>query len=335
VELQRQSTPVLLRQLQDQRDVISARLQSFFGAGDSGVYDICRYHMGWIDETGAPTGEGAGKMLRPLLCLAACAGYGEASRAVGVAAALELLHAFSLVHDDIEDGDRERRHRPTVWARFGVPLAINAGDMLFAMAHRALYQGLEDLDGPQASLGRHIFSETCMQLMEGQHLDLEFEQRAQVSLEEYVTMVRGKTGAVMGAALSLGALCGGADSDQVAMLRAAGVELGLAFQAVDDALALWGDPSQTGKAVGNDLKRGKKSLPVVLGAAKGHSWAGGQASLPETVDLLERAGVRRAIEQFATDHRTEALRRIASSGMSEPGQQQLAGLVELAVTRDA
>src|SRR5581483_8551158 len=130
VQLPRPSTSVHVIQFQAQRALVSEHLRSLFGVSDIGVYDICRFHMGWIDEAGAPSDAGAGKMIRPLLCLAACSGFAEEERAVGAASALELLHAFSLVHDDIEDGDRARRHRPTVWALYGVPLAINAGDLL-------------------------------------------------------------------------------------------------------------------------------------------------------------------------------------------------------------
>src|SRR5579875_1497065 len=266
VQLSSQSTSVRVSQFHAQRALVSEHLRSLLGTSDVGVYDICRFHMGWIDEAGTPTNADAGKMIRPLLCLAACSGFGEDKRAVGVASAIELLHAFSLVHDDIEDGDRTRRDRPTVWALYGVPWAINAGDLLFAMAYRALYEGLEQPPAAPDLLGRRLFSDTCLRLMEGQHLDLEFEKRAHVTRDDYLAIVRGKTGAVMGAALGLGALCGGASGEQANELVAAGIELGIVFQAVDDLLAFWGNPAQTGKPIGNDLERGKKSLPVVLAA---------------------------------------------------------------------
>ncbi len=336
MQLQHQSTSLRADRYRAERDLVSERMRSLFASSDIGVYDMCRYHMGWIDESGAPTGEGAGKMIRPLLCLAACSGFGDATRAVGAAAALELLHSFSLVHDDIEDGDRERRHRPTVWARYGMPPAINAGDMLFALAYRALFQGLEDLPASRAALGHTLFTNTALRLMEGQHLDLDFEMRQQVALDQYVRMVRGKTGAVMGAALGLGALCGGASPEQVDRLIEAGVQLGLAFQAVDDALALWGDPAQTGKAAGNDLQRGKKSLPVVLAMDRGLRMSlGSGATLAEIRAELEQAGVRRAVDEFAADHREQALRSIEHSGISAAGLEQLIDLADFAVSRDS
>jgi geranylgeranyl diphosphate synthase type I len=217
-----------------------------------------------------------------------------------------------------------------------MPLAINAGDMLFAMAYRALFGGLESLPESSAALGRDVFSAATLRLMEGQHLDLDFEKRAQVSLQDYVAMVRGKTGAVMGAALGLGALCGGAGHERVLRLVEAGVQLGLAFQAIDDALAFWGDPARTGKAIGNDLARGKKSLPVVLAAERGLTMhLSGDRPLSETLIALEQADVRSAVETFAADRRSQAESLIERSGISESGLARLIELADLAVSRDS
>jgi geranylgeranyl diphosphate synthase type I len=272
-------------------------------------------------------------MLRAALCRAACRGYGEPEAATGVAAAVELLHAFSLVHDDIEDGDRERRGRPTLWTIAGVPLAINAGDSLFALAQRALIDAAADLPRERGLAALRIFSDACLRMIEGQHLDIAFESRSRVGAAEYIEMSRRKTGALLGASLALGALAGGAPEGAVAPLGETGVELGLAFQAVDDALAVWGDPARTGKAVGNDLARGKKSLPLVLAIDRGldPARAGGLETLREELELL---GVREEVRAFARARAGEARRLMAAAGMSDDARDELDVLIEFILARE-
>ncbi len=250
------------------RSRVSARMRELLAPYEGGVYALVAYHLGWTDERGRPLDAPAGKLMRPALCLTVARACGAAEDALDAAAAVELLHAFSLVHDDIEDGDRERRHRPTLWALRGIPLAINAGDSLFALAHRVLIHAAASLDSERALAALRIFSDACVRMIEGQHDDLEFEARASVALDDYLRMTSGKTGALVGASLALGALFAGAPICDVDALRLAGVDLGVAFQAVDDALSVWGDAARTGKAVGNDVARGKKSLPVVLAAER-------------------------------------------------------------------
>jgi geranylgeranyl diphosphate synthase, type I len=314
--------------------LVSSYLRATLEPLQAPVYQLCKYHLGWIDESGLPLAGQGGKMLRPSLCLAACRGYGSPELAVGMGAALELLHAFSLAHDDIEDGDRERRHRPTLWAQYGIPLALNAGDALYSLAYDLLCRALDRLPEDAVKPALAIFSSTCLRLVEGQHLDLEFESRPDVDIDEYVEMVRGKTGALLGASLGLGALCGRAPAGHVEQLRAAGVELGLAFQARDDTLAFWGDPAQTGKAAGNDLARGKKSLPVVL--ARSHRLEPAHAgSLTAAVQELEQLGVRAEIERFAGERAASCRKIIGTLSMDPEGRNQLLSLVELAVSREA
>jgi geranylgeranyl diphosphate synthase, type I len=316
------------------RRLVESRLHDVLEPLEASVYDLCRYQLGWLDEAGRPRSGQGGKMLRPVLCLAACRGYGDPELGVGMGAALELLHAFSLAHDDIEDSDRERRHRPTLWAQYGIPLALNAGDALYALAVSALHQACAALPAESANAALAIFSGTCLRLVEGQHLDLEFESRPDVDLDAYLEMARGKTAALLGASAALGGLCGGAPREAVERLRAAGEELGLAFQARDDALAFWGDPAQTGKAAGNDLARGKKSLPVVLARSHGlEPEIGG--SLATAVEQLERLGVRGEVERFAADHAGRCRLTIQTLEMSDEGRQQLLSLVELAVSRES
>ena len=318
------------------RALVMALLREIFDPLRGDVYALDAYHLGWLDEAGNPIDQFAGKMLRPVLCLAACRGFGDPSAAVGPAAALELLHSFSLVHDDIEDGDRERHHRPTLWALAGLPLALNAGDSLFALACRALFASLPTLSPNGQALALQLFSDASLRLVEGQHLDITFESRRSVTLTEYIDMTQRKTGALIGAALALGALYGGATSAEIERFREAGVSLGVGFQAVDDMLAVWGDPSATGKAVGNDQARGKKSLPLVLAREKIPNYGSGSASELEGLRTeLERHGIDADCRRIAAGYCDDARRRLGQTAISAEGLRLLLQLVEFVLGRQA
>ncbi len=239
-------------------------------------YAMMHYHMGWADEALRPHSLAAGKRIRPLLCLIACEAVGgNPANAIPAAAAVEILHNFSLVHDDIEDGDELRRHRPTVWALWGVPQAINVGDGLFALAFSALMRSAVHPSSAaphSTSPGNGLalaalehFTKICIGLTEGQHLDLSFEEREDVTVAEYLQMIKGKTAALVAGSVAVGALFGGADTRQAECMHRFGHNIGLAFQIQDDILGIWGDPEVTGKAAGNDILRRKKSLPMLFG----------------------------------------------------------------------
>ncbi len=217
------------------------------------------YHMGWCDVDGNPTPDGGGKGIRPALALLSAEAVG-APEAVGLpgAVAVELVHNFSLLHDDVLDGDLERRHRPTVWAVWGMPTAILAGDALLALAHEVVLEA----DGPGGARACHLLAQVTRELTRGQTQDLAFEKRDDVTLEECLDMAGGKTGSLLAAAASIGAILAGAEESKVAALKTFGVQFGLAFQLVDDVLGIWGDPAVTGKPVHSDLRSRKKSLPV-------------------------------------------------------------------------
>ncbi|MGH2544074.1 MAG: polyprenyl synthetase family protein, partial [Ardenticatenaceae bacterium] len=222
------------------------------------------YHLGWANARYESEALPGGKRVRPVLCLMSCEAFtGMVERALPAAVAVELLHAFSLIHDDIEDGDRCRWHRPTLWTLVGQPQAINAGDGLFALAQSALLRSAEEgipAETVLEALAR--FNEAALQLCIGQHLDMTFEARAVVSPEEYLEMIQGKTASLLAYAGAVGAVMGGAGEAEVAALYEMGEALGLAFQMQDDLLGLWGDPQRTGKPVGADIRARKKSLPV-------------------------------------------------------------------------
>jgi geranylgeranyl diphosphate synthase, type I len=266
-------------------------------------YGMLRYHMGWADESLNPRIYPSGKRIRPMLCLIACAEVGgDPAQALPAAAAIELLHNFSLIHDDIEDGDETRRHRPTLWKIWGVPLAINAGDALFTVAFAAMQRLIRRGVSAQLTVqALEIFTQTCLALTEGQYLDMSFETRDDVTVHEYRRMIQGKTAALIGASTAIGALLGGATSEQVRHFSTFGQAAGLAFQIQDDILGIWGDPAVTGKAAGNDILRRKKSLPILYTLnhdAVGEQFetvladSGNAERLPQALQLLDKSGAR-------------------------------------------
>ncbi|MBX2999958.1 MAG: polyprenyl synthetase family protein [Caldilineaceae bacterium] len=306
-------------------------------------YGMMNYHMGWMDENFQPGDFSAGKRIRPLLCLMACEAVGgDAQQALPAATAIEMLHNFSLVHDDIEDGDEMRRHRRTMWNVWGVPQAINAGDGMFAIAYQAIL-GLPERGVSAATtvaaLGR--FTCTCIKLTEGQYLDLSFEDRLDVTVDEYLQMIGGKTGALIAAALAIGALVGGADEEIGEALYRFGYNIGLAFQIRDDLLGIWGEPSVTGKAAGNDLLRQKKSLPVlyalnhpVVGPQLQKLWryAISSKQLPGVMDLLANAGARDFAEEKVYKFHEEGVQALndalGARAVASPLMALADGLVE-------
>jgi len=248
---------------------IDAELRAVLSGRDSPLYHMLRYHLGWVDERGNPLAQDAGKALRPTLCLLACeAAGGHYQKALPAAAALELIHNFSLIHDDIQDGDRERRHRPTVWYLWGKNQALNAGDSMHALANLALCRLKEKgVAAPKQVQALRLLTEGCLAMIEGQYLDLSYESRLDVSVDDYLEMVSLKTAALIGCATGMGALLGTDDELLIEHLRRFGHRLGLAFQIRDDILGIWGDETITGKPLASDIRRKKKSLPVVYALA--------------------------------------------------------------------
>jgi len=223
------------------------------------------YHLGWVDERLETRLAGGGKRLRPLLCLLSCqAAGGDARTALPAATAIEILHNFSLAHDDIEDNSPTRRGRAAMWTLWGVPQAINVGDALFAIAHRTLGETLQHgVPAERVLEATQAFDATCVALTEGQHLDMSFEQRLDVTVDEYVEMISSKTAALIGLSAQLGASLAGAPDWMISHFQEFGWNLGLAFQIEDDILGIWGDESATGKSASTDILEKKKTLPVI------------------------------------------------------------------------
>jgi geranylgeranyl diphosphate synthase, type I len=257
--------------LQKARDMAIASGENF------DFYEYMRYHLGWVDTTFAPVSSNPGKLLRPTLLLLAYEAAGAngladdkptdtayLARALPAAAALELTHNFTLIHDDIEDGDVERRHRATLWKLWGTPQAINAGDGMFALARLTLWGVLERgvEPGIAVKLGAAL-DYACLVIAEGQYLDISFEDRQTVSLAAYLDMIRRKTAALMACSAEMGALLGTNDQETIASLRNFGQAIGIAFQVRDDMLGIWASTVESGKTVAGDIYRRKKSLPIL------------------------------------------------------------------------
>ncbi len=297
-------------------------------------YAMMQYHMGWLDLELQPSRQNTGKRIRPVLCLMACeACGGDPRQAVPAAAGLELLHNFSLLHDDIEDNSATRRHRPTAWTVFGLPQAINAGDAMFSVAHLAFHR-LTARGVPAATaLGAlHIFDDMCLALTEGQFLDMSFEGRVEVEIHEYFRMIQGKTGALLGAAPEIGAVIAGADPLTVAACRRFGRALGMAFQLQDDVLGIWGSEEVTGKSAASDILSKKMSLPIIFAMADPRAgsqlqsrYAGPQFTeddLPGILALLDAAGALEFTERRADEATAEAHQALKDAGPGLPPAAQ-------------
>ncbi|WP_377272357.1 polyprenyl synthetase family protein [Peterkaempfera sp. SMS 1(5)a] len=313
---------------------------------------VAAYHFGWIDRDGRPSSGDGGKAVRPALALLSAQAVG-ADPQTGAAggAAVELVHNFSLLHDDLMDGDETRRHRATAWTVFGPAQAILAGDALFALATEVL---LDAPDGSaiQASAAARAVRRITVatrKLIDGQAQDLSFEHRDRVTVEECLEMEGNKTGALLACASSIGAVLAGADDRTADALERYGYHLGLAFQAVDDLLGIWGATEVTGKPHWGDLRQRKKSLPVSAALAEG-----GKASLrlaelladPEgrghedeeqlavRAALIEEAGGRAWTQDEARRCHQTALAALDEVPMPDAVRRHFVALAEFVVVRE-
>jgi geranylgeranyl diphosphate synthase type I len=312
---------------------------------------IARYHLGWSDAQGRPVDAPGGKGIRPTLALLGTEAVG-AGVDVGIpgGVAVELVHNYSLIIDDVIDLDTERHHRPTVWTLFGVSHAIIAGDALQVLAHEVLLDPPTEI-GAAASAALAAATAT---MIAGQSQDIAFEQRRDISIEQCIDMSSAKTGALLGCAASIGAILAGAPAETVAALRDYGLLLGLAFQAVDDLLGIWGDPARTGKPQGSDLRQRKKSMPIVYALGGDGPEAEELRALilgpVETADtrpslsssevaratrLIEAAGAREWTVTEAKSNLDAALAALERVPLVADAQRELADLAVFVVERDA
>ena len=301
-----------------------------------------RYHFGWVDARGSPLRESRhGKGVRPTLALLSAEAAGTpAEVALPGAVAVELVHNFSLVHDDIIDDDDERRHRATVWKVFGVGDAIIAGDALMGLAFELL---LEEATPARTAAAADLVQAT-MAMIAGQYMDMSFHRRETVEVEECWEMVSRKTGALLAHASAVGAILADAPSQTVEALRRFGHELGLGFQAIDDLLGIWGEPAVTGKPAGNDLRERKKSIPVTAalrsGTRAGEMLADLYAQehlddgdITRAASLVEEAGGRAATAEAARDCMHRASQALATADLEEQPAEELLDLANFVANR--
>jgi geranylgeranyl diphosphate synthase, type I len=324
------------------RDLVGPATEATIARLSPGVRGVAAYHYGLADEDGNPISEGSGKALRPALALLSARAAGAApERGVIPAVAVELVHNFSLLHDDIMDGDRERRHRATAWTVFGVGAAILAGDALLALANDML---LEDT-APGGPWAARCLSTAVQRLIAGQGEDLAFEKRGDVTLAECLEMAGDKTAALMACACTIGAVHVGAPPELAMGLAEFGGHVGLAFQLTDDLLGIWGATEVTGKPVGADVLARKKSLPVVAALTSDTPAAAELAGILESTgtlgeddvvraaDLVVAAGGRQWAEQEADDRLAAAARSIENIGLPADVRAEFTAIAEFITAR--
>ena len=311
---------------------------------------LLNYHLGWVDQQGnrATSASSQGKALRPTLCMFACEALNPShARAMPAAAALELIHNFSLLHDDIQDQDLERRHQPTAWSLWGIPEALVAGDAMQSTGDLAMLRVAEGGASPEVALKvSSILTGSYLEMIEGQCLDLEFEGRTDISTNEYLHMIACKTGALIRCGLEAGALLGDGDEATVRAFAEFGEGLGRAFQIRDDYLGIWGDEATLGKATGNDIRRRKKSYPVVFALEKASGTAledlrkiYSQAELEEddvqrVLAILDEVGARESAQTLTESAANRALDALAPVALPDWARSEVEELVDFLARRE-
>ncbi len=316
--------------------------------GTARHYAMVAYHLGWRNEQLQKANVPAGKRLRPLLALLVTeAAGGDWHQVVQAAAAIELLHNLSLVHDDIEDNSLMRRHRPTVWSLWGRPQAINVGDSMFALVYEALWK-LPENGVPLKRVWQagQLFNEAIRLLTEGQYLDMQFESEDEVDLTAYLQMVSGKTAALLDISAGTGALLAGCAPACLDAYRRFGFNLGLAFQMEDDILGIWGDESKTGKSAATDILERKKTLPVLYAFARPevapmlhaiyHQTEKLSADqVQQVLALLNQVGAKAYTEAEAERYHVTAMAALDEVRNDRPAQADLRALATNLVGRQA
>ena len=303
------------------------------GPGLSGLRYMLAYALGW--EGPGASRETQGKRIRPMLVLLVnTAAGGNWEAALPAAAAVELIHNFSLIHDDIEDQSTHRRGRPTIWSQWSIAQATNTGDAMFAIAHIELLRLVEFLPYPTVVRATDLLDRTCLHLTQGQYLDLAYERLSHITVEDYWPMIEGKTSALLAASCELGAMAASVSAEICQAYQQFGYALGLAFQAMDDYLGIWGDAELTGKSNQSDLTTGKKTLPVLYGLSQRGAfyqrWLLGSITAAESASIASLLAEEGAKEytQLQVDQFTR--RAISALETAQPQGDAASALVELA-----
>ena len=313
------------------------------------ILNILKYHLGWVDRYGEPalSGSSQGKALRPTLCMFACEALGgDISKSVLGASALELIHNFSLIHDDIQDQDVERRHQATVWSIWGVQKALVVGDAMQAVGDlTALMSSYSQVPTHVVLRLSEILTESYLEMIEGQCLDLGFEERTDISSEDYLQMIARKTGALLRSSVHIGAIIATDDDVICNAFAEFGNHIGRAFQVRDDYLGIWGSTSSTGKSSGNDIRRRKKSFPVVYGFEKASGASkdelisiysqeiSSDEAVEKVINILEDVGAPEYSQQLTEESSNMAVSAISGIDLPSWAMNEIEGLMEFLVKR--
>ncbi len=321
------------------RKAIEAELSTVLASGSTPLYDMMRYHLGWVDSRRSRLG--AGKMSRPILCLAACeAAGGEWRRAVPAAAAIELVHNFSLIHDDIQDRSHERRGRPAIWKVWGEAQAINAGDAMYALAQTIMARLENRRVAPdKIVLLSKMLNQASINLCEGQYLDISYEGQPDISIQQYLDMIGKKTASLFELSLYAGALLGTEDQTRTRALRAFGRNLGMAFQIHNDLLGIWGEAEESKESPYTDIFNKKKTLPVIYTCQQADPeqketlvriMGKRQLTMRDVrriIRLLNKTGARKYSEKVRKRYHRQAMNNLGRAGLAE---EDLAGMKAMA-----
>jgi geranylgeranyl diphosphate synthase, type I len=298
--------------------LIESSLQNYLDTLDfnkrNDLKDIIIYHMGWRADKADDSG--CGKRLRPLLLLLSTGALrGDIQKSLPAAVSIEFLHNFTLIHDDIEDQSPLRHRQPTVWKKWGLAQAVNAGDALFSIAQMSMLDLRETCDEKIAAESTYHLNHTCLQLTQGQYMDLSFEHDENILVDDYLEMIKRKTAALISLTTKLSGLISGHSRSIQQELAEFGESLGMAFQIQDDGLGIWGDPKITGKSVASDIQSRKKTLPILYGLEQSKAfrqlWEKAELHTAEEVtemaQVLEVCGVKKVVQKQTTAYTEKAL----------------------------
>ncbi len=314
------------------------------------LYDMMKYHMGWLDKDLKDVNQYRGKRFRPTMCLLTYSAIsGVYKKAIPGAIAVELIHNFSLIHDDIEDMDEERRHKPTVWKLWGIPQAINVGDGMHVLANLAVLK-LREANVTDSKIidVLEILNNVIIRLCEGQYLDMCFEDKMDITIDMYVEMIKRKTAALIGASTKIGATLATDDEEVVEHFRNFGEKIGVAFQIVDDIIGIWEKTEQTGKPKASDIRNKKKTLPILYAFKKAskserefltRTYEREGKTLDDeeintVLEILKRVRAKEYSKKIARQYEEDALSELSRTGIENESMDKLKALAKFLVRRN-
>ena len=327
------------------RDIIETELVTIFSKKQLNLYDMLRYHLGFQKISGETSEKSHGKLIRPILCLLCCqATEGDLEQVIPAAASLELIHNFSLIHDDIQDNSQKRRQRPTVWKVWGKEHAINAGDAMFTLSYLELLK-LQDNKTSNKNIVRsmRLLGEACLNICEGQYLDMLYEDNCNISTDNYLTMIKKKKSELIATCAALGASFGTDDDNEIKSFYMFGRDLGMAFQISYDIAGIWSKETKTGKSQNTDIINKKKTLPVIysLNNSTGqerkelkhfYSKKGtGESNVGIIIEILNRLGAQSYSKKMADQYYFKALSRLEAIDISQSRRAPIISMVNLLI----